>query len=108
MVELLRNAPHQKATISIESIPSTKSNLNSEVFREITDALGLNFSPYELKMNLLDESLLSARNKIAHGEYLEIDESRFEDLYKEILLMMTDFRIQVGNAAVTQAFLLNP
>lgn len=58
----------------------TKSNLSSEVLREITYVLGLDYREYETKARLLDETLLKSRNEVAHGKYLLIDTERFVTL----------------------------
>lgn len=83
---------------------TTGSNLSSEILREIVDTLGLDFSPYSMRTHLIDEALLKSRNTIAHGEFLEIDIGRYEELYREIIEMMEMFRTQIQNAVATQAF----
>jgi MAE_28990/MAE_18760-like HEPN len=44
---------------------STASNLSSELFKEITDILGIDFSVYSTKSVLIDTELLKTRNEIA-------------------------------------------
>jgi len=82
----------------------TQANLSAEVLKEIIDTLGLDFSPFETKSHLIDEALLRSRNTIAHGEYLLITERRYEELSREVLGMMENFRTQVQNAALSYAF----
>lgn len=87
---------------------STKSNLSSDVFREIVESLGLDYAPYQTKGHLIDEGLLKSRNEIAHGEHIIITEARYDELSSEVLGMMEIFRTQVQNAAVLKQFMLGP
>lgn len=86
----------------------TKSNLSSEVFREIIFILGLDYKLYETKANLIDEILLKHRNHIAHGNYsprnFPVDVDIFIDLHKNVIELMDLFADQISNAASTQAY----
>jgi hypothetical protein len=98
---------NQRSTIPYEGIVSTDSNLSSTVLREITCLLGLDYSFYELKEKIIDEKLLSRRNKIAHGEslpYLSLDREEYQELQEQILEMMENFRTQVENNACQGLF----
>ncbi|MDT9293653.1 MAG: MAE_28990/MAE_18760 family HEPN-like nuclease [Arthrospira platensis PCC 7345] len=80
------------------------SNLSSEIFKEITAILGLDFSPYSTKANLIDEKLLKTRNEIAHGEYLLFDRHEYIELHRMVIEMLDLFRTQIENAALQEAF----
>lgn len=84
---------------------SADSNLNADVFQNIAGWLGLDTAKYSSRFPLIDESLLAARNKIAHGEYLTMNASRFAALSDEILDLMKWFKTDIENAVATSAFL---
>lgn len=79
-------------------------NLKSEVFVNIAGWLGIDVARYSARFNLIDETLLASRNKIAHGEYLNISPQRFETLAEEILELMGWFKTDLENAAVLKSF----
>lgn len=82
----------------------TKSNLNSEVFREIIDMLGLDYSRFATKAKLIDERLVRNRNEIAHGQYLLVQSAQYLDLHDAVLAMMTDFYNQIDNSVTMGAY----
>ena len=84
---------------------SAKSNLNSSVFSTIATLLGIDVRWYEPKFNLIDESLLSRRNKIAHGEYIDIEYEPFGELADTVILLMRTFKTDIENAAYSKSFL---
>lgn len=88
-----------------KDVISTVSNLSSEVLKEITLILGLDFSLYSTKSKLIDEKLLKARNQIAHGEYLVIDTEEYLELHKEIINLLEIFRNQVENNCLNKNYM---
>jgi len=84
---------------------STASNLSSEILKEITYILGIDFSLYSTKTVLIDISLLKTRNEIAHGSYLILDRDEYIDLHTEVIEMLDMFRNQIENAAIEKKFM---
>lgn len=96
----------ESANLSAKMAPSTRANLTYDVFKEITTSLGLDISLYSTKEMLINESLVSARNNIAHGEFVLIDVQQFKAMKEDIVSLMDLFSDQVQNAAATKAYLL--
>jgi hypothetical protein len=76
----------------------TRSNLSSELLKNITLTLGLDYKPFETKTHLIDERLLRTRNTVAHGEYLILDEDSVIELAEEVISLLEAFRSQIDNA----------
>lgn len=83
---------------------STASNLSSEVFKEIIEILGIDFSIYTTKSVLIDTKLLKTRNEIAHGNYSVFDREEYIELHGEVIGMLDMFRTQIENAAIQEKF----
>ncbi len=92
--------------IDSEKYIDTESNLNSNVLKEITMKIGIDYSFYELKENLIDERFLGFRNAISHGEYRMIDEDDFNELFDEITSLISTFKNQILNSAIQRSFLI--
>lgn len=73
-----------------------ESNLNSELLDSLFKIFSIDSSTIELKYNFIDEVLLSQRNKIAHGNYVKIDEIDIHsshDIIKDFFDKFTDLII---------------
>lgn len=93
--------PHRGAH---RGVIHTGSNLSSAVLKEIICTLGLEYDFYETKQKLIDTRLLEKRNKVAHGEYLELDTEDYIELHQQIVNMMNHFRNQVENHACQKKY----
>lgn len=92
------------AKMNMSSAIDTESNLNSKVFANIAESLDIATSPYETKYKLIDESLVGRRNKVAHGEYLDLSSTEFIILADDILRMMRNYKTDIENAASMQTY----
>lgn len=88
-----------------EKYIDTKSNLNSEVLKDIALKVCLDYGEFELKENLINESFLGLRNKICHGERTNISPEDFDLLYSEITTLMDLFKTAILNSVFTKSFL---
>jgi hypothetical protein len=100
MIEFIRDAGDERCHLPYQGKIETKSNLKAELFRDITSALGLDYSRFATKEKLIDEKLLKNRNHIAHGNYAVMPVADYIELHCEIVAMMQDFYNQIDNAAI--------
>ncbi|MDF2369775.1 MAG: MAE_28990/MAE_18760 family HEPN-like nuclease [Rhizobiaceae bacterium] len=94
----------ETAKLQISAAVKTESNLTSTVFNNIALSLDIKTSPYETKFHLIDSSLVDRRNKIAHGEFLDIKGSDFSTLVDEMLGLMRLFKTDIENAATLESY----
>lgn len=92
------------AKMSMSSAIDTESNLTSKIFSNIATSLDISTSTYETKFKLIDESLVNRRNKVAHGEYLDLPLEEFINLADEVLQMMRNYKTDIENAASLQGY----
>lgn len=87
-----------------EGVINTRSNLDSEVLKEITHILGIDYTVYDTKADLIDKKLLANRNSIAHGEYCLVEKKDFDEIHREILELMEIFHDQIADAAINKTY----
>ncbi len=93
--------------IQCDKIIDTKSNLNSELFKELMALLDLDSSIHDTSFNLIDERLLARRNGIAHGENRKrflLTKDEYNDIHNRIAQIMDDLATQIKDAAVNQSY----
>lgn len=104
VVEFFREHLPNRSNVAWKSVINTKSNLNSEVLKEIATTLGLDYSQFSTREKLLDEKLLRNRNRIAHGQYGLVSYAEYLDLHGEVFQMMQEFYNQIENRALTGGY----
>lgn len=82
-----------------------KSNLDSNVLKDIVHKLGFSFAPYELQANLIDEVFLGLRNAIAHGEQRMLKKTEIKELYNKVVDMMENFKNQIASSVQDKTYL---
>ena len=82
----------------------TKSNLNTDVIKDICIICGVETTYFESHRTFLDVLVLKRRNAIAHGqqEYMQLDE--VDDFVANILGLMASFRNLLENKVYTKAY----
>jgi hypothetical protein len=98
-VTMIRSAAESRYLLPSREGVNTHSNLNSEIAFELLASLGLDSSPFATKANLIDYSLLRARNRIAHGEWEAPSADEYAELHEEVLVLMSLIRNLVIDAA---------
>lgn len=75
----------------------TKSNLNTDIIKEICLICSVDSSLFETKRIFIDQLILRRRNAIAHGQQEFIQESEIDDLVADVLALMQHFRTLLEN-----------
>ena len=107
LIQFLREHGDEKCTFNWKGAINTKSNLKSHVFKEIVQAIGLDYSLHKTKEVLIDEKLLGNRNRIAHGKFLLVDAKDYLLIHDEVFNLMMTFHNQVSNAALSREYELS-
>ncbi|BCL83998.1 hypothetical protein ccbrp13_64630 [Ktedonobacteria bacterium brp13] len=89
---------------SIRMEIETKSNLSSDVLKDIIYTLGLDYTEYETKAKFIDKALLKNRNEIAHGKQLLIDKDEFINTHETVVNLIDLFSNQISNAASRKTY----
>jgi hypothetical protein len=105
LLAALRQVENETVDINLEPFISNVGNFTYDIFEQIVGFLCIDSTGYGSKKQLIDESLLSQRNDIAHGEYLLIDPDGFESLSDEIIVLMTQFKTDIENGAARKGYL---
>ena len=103
-VNFMRISGTTVANLSLSNAINTESNLSSHVFANIATSVGVDVKKYSVYSNFIDESLLNRRNKIAHGERLDLDVGTFDGLVEEVLLLLRHYKNDIENLASTFAY----
>lgn len=100
----LRSELSGAARLNAQGAVITEANLSSALLRDIVRRLGLDYQPYELQANLIDQGLLYRRNNIAHGKYLEVGLTEFELLHAGITGLLRRFAAEALDHAATSSY----
>ena len=95
----------KRVNIDLRSAVEDIGNLNFDAFKEIAEFLNVTTAPYETKRNFIDESLVAMRNKIAHGERLEVGIEGVQTAFDEVVLLLRAFKTDIENGATSKTFL---
>lgn len=102
-LEFIRHGLGQKSNLKMDSAIRT-GNLTSAVFENICNSVGICPSGYETKYNFIDESLLNRKNRIAHGEYIDVDAKQYRGLADEVITLLRNFKTDIENAASLKTY----
>ena len=82
----------------------TRSNLNTDVIKDICIICGVDSTHFEQNRSFLDILLLKRRNAIAHGqqEFIQLDE--IDDFVANVLSLMAHFRNLLENKVYTKGY----
>jgi hypothetical protein len=105
LLSALHEVENQAVDIDLEPYIANVGNLSYDIFEQIAGFLCIDPTGYAVKKQLIDESLLSRRNGIAHGDYLLIDPDGFESLSNEVIVLMRQFKTDIENGAALKSYL---
>lgn len=107
IIMAIRQLDDKEFDIIPEKVIATKSNLNSEVLKEILHQIGLDENMFATKHNLIDEKLLGYRNPIAHGDYRELlpTQTIVTEVSDHIISMITEFKDAIVRHAEDKKYL---
>jgi hypothetical protein len=104
-VEFLTYNQRNTAKFPYETAIDTESNINSRVFANILDTLGIQVDDFfSARMFIVDGSLLALRNAIAHGQRIEVDSETYIQLHQLVIELLDHFRDCLENAAVLKDY----
>ena len=107
LTNTILNSTNSIPQIQSDKIIDTKSNLNSELFKELMALLDLDSSIHDTSFNLIDERLLARRNGIAHGENRKrfpLDKEEYYDIHVRIVQIMDDLATQIKDSAINKSY----
>lgn len=82
----------------------TRSNLNTDVIKDICMICGVDSNHFEQNRTFLDILLLKRRNAIAHGQQEYIQPDEIDDLVADILALMGFFRNLLENKVYMKTY----
>lgn len=88
IINTFHNLEKEESSVPYKKQIDTKSNLNSELFVDLMQKVGLDYSQYELSFTMIDAELLNMRNQIAHGSRLEaisLDKETYQRINNKII-----------------------
>lgn len=74
------------------------------VLKNILNTIGIDYTPFELKENLIDSKLLYYRNNVAHGEYLTLDKQEYINIHLETYSMINEIKNRIENATILEEY----
>ncbi len=96
----------QKFRANLDQRISNVGNLDYEIFEQIMLFLGIETSRYVARKQFIDETLLLARNKIAHGEFLALAEDGLEDMIEQLMNLLRWVKTDIENSVSLGGYLV--
>jgi len=87
-----------------QELIDTRSNLNTDVIKDICRICGVNWDYFEERRTFIDVILLKRRNAIAHGQQEFIRADEIDALVETVLNLMSHFCGLLENKVYTRAY----
>lgn len=104
-VKFIMNNLDKPAKLPFKDSIDTSSNLSSTVFKTIAEWIGVDSNPYMAYSQFIDSSLLERRNKIAHGEAIDLEIDDYYTLTNEVIKLIRFFKTDLENSAINKLYL---
>lgn len=104
VLDFIQNKMNQNAAFNLDKAIDTESNLGSNVLRNILNSLGFDENHYSSYYHLIDESLVRRRNRVAHGEYVDLSPEDWRNLADTIVSLMRAFKTDIQNGATLASY----
>lgn len=105
IVETIRNMEVEQFRAVPVNAVTTGGNLNSVRFENICQILMLDPDKIVTNKDYLDESIVGARNRIAHGDYFTVTDDQLVKAIEYVLEIMRQFRTEVENSVALKKYL---
>lgn len=105
LAEFYLGCAGKRANVPYRKVIDTRSNLSSNVLKDILLILGLDDSGFETRMQFIDSNLVSPRNHVAHGEDVDVTAEEYAGLHESVMALIEEFRNKIENAAATRRYL---
>jgi hypothetical protein len=92
------------SNINCKNYVGTESNLSSEVFDRIAKSVGVDVTRYMHLYPFIDESIVSKRNCIAHGEYMLINFDEYKAISDRVFELINNYKTDLENIAVLKQY----
>lgn len=104
MVDEILGSADRRFSRANDDLVNTRSNLNSDVFRDICLVCGVSFAQFEAEIDFIDVVLLKRRNEIAHGEDTRVGIDDLDMLADRTLGLMRAFGNSIENRVVLRQY----
>lgn len=92
---------------AVSDAVSSDSNLSSRVLQDILATIGVPYDPiFSGKAPLINNSLLAARNRIAHGERVEVDSDTYQQLHELVVELVDHLKDVIVDHARGRRYLI--
>ncbi len=104
-VEDVLKSREQRFSHINQTLIDTRSNLNTDVLRDLCRICGIPFADFEKDGTLIDVLMLKRRNEIAHGEEVYLKEEEIDDLATRAVNIMRLFRNLLENKIYSLSYM---
>ncbi len=104
LVTDILDGQHNRFSYVNKDLIDTRSNLNSEVIKDICLICGVDPEHFCQRRLFIDIVVLKRRNAIAHGQEEYVGEGEVDDLVANILALMGAFRNLLENKIYTKSY----